>query len=1072
MIRKILLFLVALQVPGASFALPRAQESFRFATADERSNYYALAVALKQRLEPEGITLDLVNTQGSYENVALLRASDAKRADIALLQSDVAYLEHFQGRSYQAIASLNPEIVHVIARRSLGIQWVSDLRHLSGHKELHVAIGEKGSGSAANALSLLDELGIPSCEEEAKDPEWTCARLENISLAAGMDRLVGRRIPQGLRVRWNLPSSQGEKSLDPIDIAFVTSTAPVEELSDLVGVGEGDAFTMLGVDWSVARRMRRHNPFFIVTELPYRAYGVDKKNRRALGTPTLLVVTDRVPSTVVERLLQATFSLAASPEGADLSLIVGLDPRWGLGELSIPVRPEAQAFYDEAQVIWLRWARRVKPYGLLVVVVLLPLMVFNLFAGTAYGLQRRRLGRIFALLLYVWLVGSSFLYAFEGAEQSSFSPWGQSGVAVLHYLLSGLESKYPRTIGGIVVSILVLTVGVTVVALFTGEIARLFMERTLNVKRLRSKPFGFAQRIGKLGPLTRLVSFLTLRDHVVLVGWSKRAERVLRQLQSKDLVRRPEAVVVAPDACAAETDDRAVARGSWVVEGDPGSRAALARADVPTARAVLLLSGADEERGDGAGAELSGDARSVASALTVKSLLKGTERTPRLIAEARSPAVCEYLRECDLSGEIVETRLLGERLLGQSVLTPGVVAVYDELLTFGFGSQELYVLEVPGHLRGRTLREMRWASTRFDALVLGARMDGKLAWLPSDSSRPLGRDGDRLLVVADSARCLQVGLPKRLFRAVRRRARTTGSEGSEEAMKTMTVSQTPGTKSSASRLPKKVRLGICGWNPSSRRYIEALKRGELAECRDFSIVVVDDIEDSKLIAIRDENGLRRMEPRDTEHLPEGVRFVIGDPTRREVLARAEVERLDSLVILRHEGTGSDAGGASDHRALVVCLAARAINPTIHLVAEMTQPESREHFECLGGIDLVCVDDLTEKLLAQAVVNEGISEIYAELLHARPGSNEIYIVSVPEHWVGRTFESLYLDLTAGNGPEILPIGYQVQAGGGRPPARVLNPPRKRQEGQGVERWRQHILETGDAVIVLADKEPYW
>ena len=1061
MIGPILLLLVALQVPGDAFATPGSPETLGFATADVRSNYYGLGAALRDRLASRGIALRVIPTQGSYENVERLRAPGGRRADIALLQSDVAYLEHFQGRPYRAIASLNPEIVHVIARRDLGVRWVSDLPRLD-RRVLDVAIGEPNSGSAAHALALLDELGLPRCGDEQETKATPCARIHEISLAAAMRRLVDRHVPAAVLAKWGVPSSQDSEGLGPIDLAFVTSTAPVEELNDLVAAGRGDAFTLLGVDWSVARHMRRQNPFFIVTELPYRKYGVDQKNRRVLGTPTLLVVSNDVPGDVVRALLEATYDLAASPAGESLSLLTGLDPSRGMEDVPIPVHPAALAFYDESQARWSRWARAVEPYLLLVGVVLLPLMVFNLFAGTAYGLQRRRLGRILVLLIYVWLVGSSFLYVFEGDRQSSFSPWGQSAVAVLHYLLSGLESKYPSTIGGITVSILVLTVGVTVVALFTGEIARLFMERTLNVKRLRRKPFGFADRLGRLGPMARLVSFLTLRDHVVLIGWSKRAERILRQLRSDDLISRPEAVVVTPEAGSAETDDTTVARATWVVEGDPASKNALLRADVPTARAVLLLAeGADRPEG-------LEEVQSVSCALTVKSLLVGSRHPTRLIAETRSPAIREHLRDCDLPGEIVDTRALGERLLCQSVLSPGVVSVYDELLSFGLGSQELYVLAVPERLRGRTLREIRRALVRSDALVLGARIDGELIWLPSGADRSPAQGADRILVLADSARSLRESFLARLARMARRRADPTRSEGDVE------MSAAPDERAQATRedrAPKKVQLGVCGWDDSSRRFIEVLKRGELAESRDISIVVVADIDESRLVAIRDENGMRRMEPRDTEHLPDGVRFVIGDPTRREVLLEAGVEELDSLVVLRRWGSGDD-GSASDHRALVVCLAARSINPHIHLVAEMARPENREHFDCLGCVDLVCVDDLTEKLLAQAVINEGISEIYSELLHSRRGSNEIYVVPLPGQWVGRTFEEVYLHLADDTGHEVLPLGYQVHPGNDRLPVRVLNPPRKRHEEHGVERWRHHPLEVGDALIVLADKEPDW
>ncbi len=1062
MIGLLTLFLLTPGLPGGLGASPQPS-GWVFATASQRSNYHDLGLALQQRLAGRGYALEVRATEGSYQNVEMLRSSGPDQADIALLQSDVAYLEHFQGRPYQAIASLNPELVHIVVSRGLGIRWASDLSRLD-RDVLDVAVGEPGSGSAAHGLALLNELGISICSEDGKAQTRPCARIHGIPFTAAMERLVDRRIPGRVLARWGLrvTGRGGDTAGDgPIDVAFVTSTAPVQELSDLVEVGRGDSFTLLGVDWTVARRMRRHNPFFIITELPYLKYGVDDEDRRVLGTPTLLVVSNAVPSALVRALLEETYALAASPAAGKLSLLTGLDPSLGLRNVPIPIHPAAQAFHDEHRTPWTRWSQELTPYLLLALVVLLPLLVFHVFAGTAYRLQRRRLGRILGLLVYVWLVGSSFLYVFEGHRQSSFTPWGQSAIAVLHYLLSGLESKYPSTIGGIAVSIAILTVGVTVVALLTGEMARLFMERTLNVKRLRTKPFAFAERWGTSGPVARLASFLTLRDHVVLLGWSRRTERILQQLQSDDLVQRPEAVVVTADSASAETDDRAVARGSWVVEGDLASRKALERADVPTAKAVLLLAGETNGRGE---------ALSVASALKLKALLGRGRSGPRLLVEARSPSVREHLECCDLPGEILDTRELGERLLCQSVLTPGIGAVYDELLSFGSGSQEIYVLPVPAHLGGLGLAEARDALSGSDALLLGARIDGETRWLPGESPRALGADGDRLLVLADSPRSLRPRFLDRFsFSRARRPAPGAATPDGECDMREPQVDGTETAPRGAER--RTIRIGICGWDASSRRFVEELKRGELAESREFSIVVIDDIDEDRLVAVQDENGLRRIEPRDTEHLPEGVRFVIGDPTRRQVLSQAGISELDSLVILEKPGEPAD-GAASDHRALVISLTARALQPRVHIVVELVRPESREHFDGLGQIDLVCVDDLTEKLLAQAVVSEGISAIYSELLHATHGSNEIYVVPVPGHWIGRTFEEAYLHLAEAESQAILPIGYQVGGADGRAPVKVLNPPRKRQVVEEAERWRAHAFEDGDSLIVLADKEPSW
>jgi voltage-gated potassium channel len=650
-------------------------------------------------------------------------------------------------------------------------------------------------------------------------------------------------------------------------------------------------------------------------------------------------------------------------------------------------------------------------------------------------LYRFDLVRILIILVVVWLMGASAMYLIEGAKNSNFRSFGRSALAILHYLFSGLEAKYPITVAGNVVSILILTLGAAIVTVFTATLVKLLVERALNVRHLRLKP-SFRFR---------------LEGHTLLVGWSKRSERIIRQLRSEDLRFRDPIVVVTDHRAETQLGNPRDLRNLWQVEGDAAKEETLRRCDVTSARTALVLpeptSNGDE------------NLSCLAAALAIDRLAPQVHT----VVEARTPAILEHLAACR-ADEVINTALLADRLLSQALITPGVVRIYDELLSFGRDSQEIYAVEVPAELDRKTFQEVAWALRGAEVVPLGFQASDmqKPRLNPFGGTRYGFRGGpeyklrtgkgDRILLMADERWVLQRHFRTAPWRRLNPWSRRTSMDESPEAQKL------PHLEAQSPHPILERRIAFCGWNDQAPDVIHQLQEQVVEARQRFHIrVVTERLTDDSI-------SKKRVD------VYKNVSFVFGDPTRQEVLANAGLAEVDSALILA-EGLNGEDHRRADHRSLMVALAARAVDENLHLVAQVLESQHQEHFRRIPNLEIVSLEDLAEKLLAQAAISPGISAVYDNLLTATSDTNEIYLVAVPEPWLGCSFQQLYEKLLQDR-EEVILLGYATPSEPGAERVVVLNPRQHRRQRHGVVDWRGYELQPGDRLVALAYEQPDW
>jgi voltage-gated potassium channel len=128
----------------------------------------------------------------------------------------------------------------------------------------------------------------------------------------------------------------------------------------------------------------------------------------------------------------------------------------------------------------------------------------------------------------------------------------------------------------------------------------------------------------------------------------------------------------------------------------------------------------------------------------------------------------------------------------------------------------------------------------------------------------------------------------------------------------------------------------------------------------------------------------------TEHpMPEhpGVRFVRGDLTGVDVMARAGVAHAATVVI----------DARDDNETLAVLVAAYHANAHVHLVASLRDMTRSEHLHYVDP-DVQCVQWHMPNLLVEEVQDPGITQVYADLMTSG-GHGNTYSARLPR---ARTF----------------------------------------------------------------------
>jgi len=266
--------------------------------------------------------------------------------------------------------------------------------------------------------------------------------------------------------------------------------------------------------------------------------------------------------------------------------------------------------------------------------------------------------------------------------------------------------------------------------------------------------------IAKMADLERGLTPVTLRNHIVVLGWTSQTLPLLGELLSssgrmkrfleKHDTRRLRLVVLSEQSSAAQVHElrsepgiREKARQIILRSGTAIQPEALERVACLDASAVIVPSAVHE-----AGSLVTSDVGTVKALLSIAARARTLGSSlPFVVAEVqdvRKLPVFERAYPGEM--ELVAGDATISRLMVQNILHPGLSGVYNELFSTGDGN-EIYV-RGGDTMAGQTLAEV--ASKRPHALVLGILKPNGKSWsvqLPAPGHEKV-QSNDRVVMLA------------------------------------------------------------------------------------------------------------------------------------------------------------------------------------------------------------------------------------------------------------------------------------------------------------------------------------
>lgn len=218
----------------------------------------------------------------------------------------------------------------------------------------------------------------------------------------------------------------------------------------------------------------------------------------------------------------------------------------------------------------------------------------------------------------------------------------------------------------------------------------------------------------------------TISNHVVILGWSSRVERIIKELRNE--VHRASGDI-RPILVITEYEDKAASSAFervYFMYGRLNDVEVLRRAHLDTAHSLLIPAVLPQGQ--------------VADGQNVFSLLAALTVNPALrvcveVSQVESGETLGQIHKRSLSAgdiEVVSFESVADRLLAQAAVSSGVTRVYDHLLSFAEDSNEIYVSELSPRWHGKTFRQLAMACFETEVILLGYENDGGLVLNPKE----------------------------------------------------------------------------------------------------------------------------------------------------------------------------------------------------------------------------------------------------------------------------------------------------------------------------------------------------
>lgn len=199
-------------------------------------------------------------------------------------------------------------------------------------------------------------------------------------------------------------------------------------------------------------------------------------------------------------------------------------------------------------------------------------------------------------------------------------------------------------------------------------------------------------------------------------------------------------------------------------------------------------------------------------------------------------------------------------------------------------------------------------------------------------------------------------------------------------------------------------------NMNSRRGIKKLQnmKNHVLICgwkNDLKSLILDIVRKNKNVRINDIVLVNMHEEAEIQNLLmdrelKGIHYVSGDYSEERTLANANAKDA-SKVLLLGENQESLEPELVDSRVFAAALMLRAMNPKIHICAEVQTKKYKDYLESHKCDEVIYSEEYTRYILSTATGHSGMAQVLSALFDDGDGVS-IQIVELGEMWAGRTF----------------------------------------------------------------------
>ncbi len=332
-------------------------------------------------------------------------------------------------------------------------------------------------------------------------------------------------------------------------------------------------------------------------------------------------------------------------------------------------------------------------------------------------LERENIIRPLFIIIFLVIVISPIVWGIESLQKqpddSSITDIKDSFWWTIVTLTTvGYGDFYPKTIPGRFIALFIMIVGIGVLSVLNGLVARILLEKKLR-KELGMESY-------------------KVENHIIICEWNYRSKVIIQELRKHSKTKKIPIVLIADI-------ERKPTYGEnlFFVKGAVNDET-LRKAELKKAKTVIIL-------GDDKLDYTSRDAKVILSTLTVESINRDAYTIVELLNESYT-ATCKRAH----ADEIILSSNLNCNLIVSAAINHGISHVVSDILNYGDGSQ-LYKIPATNQEVGKPFIDVFISTKKEKQSIVIAIQQGKEGKVISNppSNHQLAED-DYLIIIADS----------------------------------------------------------------------------------------------------------------------------------------------------------------------------------------------------------------------------------------------------------------------------------------------------------------------------------